>query len=237
MIRPLAPPELERLLAICPRLSLRAGAVRNAVDFAGATLLFVESGTVVIVSAAQAKRQIVLGFCPAGTLLPAPLFDEQLTALADAAVISVPAAVQRRLLQLPAAAEAIVALLLEALRERQESLAQFANVEHVERLRGKFLQLARVHGAVVTDGVRVELPLTHALLGQAVGSARETVTSAVRTLERDGFLVREGRRYRLRISPELLVAAECALPPTPEPARTGSEREQRADPSPTESVI
>jgi CRP-like cAMP-binding protein len=67
-----------------------------------------------------------------------------------------------------------------------------------------FSEAALLFGTVVSGGVRVKLPLTHELLGQAVGSARETVTSALRTLEREEFLVREGRLYRLMISPEIL---------------------------------
>ena len=86
---------------------------------------------------------------------------------------------------------------LAALREREESLAQFANVAHIERLRAKLLQLARISGRLVDGGVQVELPLTHALLGQMVGSARETVSGAVRALEQEGFLVRDDGRYRL----------------------------------------
>src|SRR2546421_3852755 len=70
-------------------------------------------------------------------------------------------------------------------------------------VRRRLAQLARTHGAVASGGVRVDLPLTHELLGQAVGSARETVTSALRTLEQEGFLIREGRLYRLMISPEI----------------------------------
>jgi CRP-like cAMP-binding protein len=203
-IRPSDRHELGRLLAVCPRLTLHAGDVRNADDFSEATLLLVEAGLVVIASAARPKRRIVLSFCSPGTLLPSPRSDEQLAALADSAVISLGPGVLQSLLQLPSAAAEIVDALLEALRERQESLAQFANVAHAERVRRKLLQLARTHGTVVTGGVRVELPLTHQLLGQAVGSARETVTSALRTLEREGFLVREGRLYRLMISPEIL---------------------------------
>ena len=90
--------------------------------------------------------------------------------------------------------------LLEELRERQQSLAHFGNVAHAERLREKLLQLAGTHGTAVAGGVEVELPLTHKLLGQSIGSARETVTAAVQTLEREGFLTRVGRRYRLTIS-------------------------------------
>jgi CRP-like cAMP-binding protein len=203
-MRPSDRNDLGRLLAVCPRLTLHAGDVRSADAFSDATLLFVEAGIIVIGSAARPKRRIVVSFCSPGTLLPSPHSDEQLAALVDSTVISIGPLVLRGLLQLPSAAAEIVDALLEALRERQESLAQFASVGHAERLRGKLLQLARTHGTVVSGGVRVELPLTHKLLGQAVDSARETVTSALRTLEREGFLAREGRRYRLMISPEIL---------------------------------
>lgn len=205
-IRPSNRPELGRLLGACPRLKVPAGDVRSADNFSDAALLLVEAGIVVIASAARPTRRIVLSFCSPGTLLPPPRKDEQLAALADSAVISLGPEVLESLLQLPSAAAEIVNALLEALRERQASLSQFSNVVHTDRLRGKLLQLARTHGAVVTGGVRVELPLTHELLGQAIGSARETVTSALRTLEREGFLVREGRLYRLMISPEILEA-------------------------------
>lgn len=196
--------ELGRLLSVGPRLVLRAGDVFDGGDFAGAALLFVEAGIVVIASAARPKRRILLGLCSAGTLLPPPQPNEQLVAIADAAVISLGREALRSLLQLPVVASAIVDSLLEALRERQESLAQFANVIHAERVRGKLLQLARTHGTVVADGVRLDLPLTHELLGQAVGSARETVTSSLGKLEREGFLIRDSGRYRLAISPEIL---------------------------------
>jgi CRP-like cAMP-binding protein len=54
------------------------------------------------------------------------------------------------------------------------------------------------------NGVRLDLPITHQLLAEMVGLARETVTRALNSLSRDGILVRDGREYRLLISPELL---------------------------------
>src|ERR1041385_3507859 len=189
MVWPWARQELGRLLAVCPRLGVQAGAVHGANDFSETAFLIVEKGVVVIASDTQAKRRIVLGFCPQGSLFPPPSSDEQLVALSDAGLVCVSPDVQRLLLRLPTAAEAIVDALVEAVRERQQSLAQFGTAMHAERLRGKLLQLAR--------GVRVELPLTHELLAQTLGSARETVTCSLRALEREGFVVREGRRYRL----------------------------------------
>jgi CRP-like cAMP-binding protein len=69
-------------------------------------------------------------------------------------------------------------------------------------VRGKFLQLARAHGRVVKGGVLVDLPLTHDLIAESIGSTRETVTLALRELMRSGFVSRVDRRYRLSISPE-----------------------------------
>jgi DNA-binding GntR family transcriptional regulator len=41
-------------------------------------------------------------------------------------------------------------------------------------------------------------------LARTLGSARETVTLSLRELEREGFLVRERRSYRLCIAPDVL---------------------------------
>ena len=204
MVWPWAGQELGRLLAVCPRLTCRTGAARDAGDFPETAFLIVERGVVAIASRPAARKRIVLGFCAQGDLVPPPCWDEELVALQDSVLVSVSPDVHQRLLRLPAAADAIVDALLEVVRERQQSLAQFGTAMHAERLRGKLLQLARAHGSVVAGGVRVELPLTHELLAQTLGSARETVTCSIRALEREGFVVREGRRYRMAISPTLL---------------------------------
>jgi CRP-like cAMP-binding protein len=192
--------ELRGLLSRCPRRRLRGGAVHDADDFGPASFLIVERGIVAIAARGGQKRRIVLGFGSSGTLLPPLRGDEELVALLDSAVVAIPPDVERRLLHVPAAAQLIVHALLGELRERQQSLAQFGNVTHAERLRAKLLQLARSHGTAVAGGVEVALPLTHKLLGEAIGSARETVTAAVRSLEQEGFLTRVDGRYRLAIS-------------------------------------
>jgi CRP-like cAMP-binding protein len=63
------------------------------------------------------------------------------------------------------------------------------------------MQLPRAHGRVTRAGIQLDLPLTQELLAQTTGSARETVSYA---LAREGFVVREGRRYRITVAPELL---------------------------------
>lgn len=72
----------------------------------------------------------------------------------------------------------------ETLRRKQDSIANFGNGRHSERVRRKLLQLARDYGRVTSDGIRLDLPLTHSLLAEMIGSERETVTRAVDQLDR-----------------------------------------------------
>ena len=78
-------------------------------------------------------------------------------------------------------------------------------MHHVDRVRAKLVQLACDHGRVGRDGVRLDIPLTHELLGEMVGSARETVTRALDELQAEGFVVRRGRSYRILVDPSELL--------------------------------
>jgi len=167
----------------------------------------VEEGVVLVTSTrATASRRMIVAVAGAGAVLMPPAAGERLEAATDLRLTLVADAAQAALLQVPGAAAALVAALAEQLRERQESLAQFSSVRHVERVRDKLLQLAREHGRVVPGGIRLDLPLTHELMGEMVGSARETVTWAFAKLAREGFLSRDGRTYRLAVAPEALAS-------------------------------
>jgi CRP-like cAMP-binding protein len=194
-----------RLLALCPKVELQPGEALDPSAFVEATFLVVEQGVVALGAAPRSGRRMILGFSTAGAVLPPPHGDEQLSGLTESTLVSVTPPVSRTLLQRPPIAEAVVAGLIEAIRERQENLGQFANVAHVDRLRAKLLQLARLHGTSVDGGISIELPLTHELLGQTIGSARETVTTSLKALEHEGFLARDGRSYRLVLAAPLEV--------------------------------
>ena len=171
---------------------------------AGASFLIVEEGFVVIRSAPAERRGVILCHAGPGALLPAPLAGETLDALVDARITLVPETTYARLLAYPEAAAALSDALRATLRQKQVSMSNFASVRHVERVRRKLVQLAREHGRVAVDGVRLDFPLTHDLLAEMVGSARETVSRAIERLERAGFLVRDGRSYRLLLEPDVL---------------------------------
>jgi CRP/FNR family transcriptional regulator, cyclic AMP receptor protein len=162
-----------RALASCPVVDVRAG---RSVELPDAALIVVEQG-VVVLTGADARR-IVIALAGAGEVLAPPTSDEDLRSLAGARLTALSHDAQRALMRIPAAAEAVADALVAALRDRKASLTIFARFPHVERVRGKLLQLARSHGRVTAGGILIDLPLTHDLIADSIGSSRETVTLA-----------------------------------------------------------
>ena len=193
---------MRALLSDCPLIELEAGAVRRVDDLPAGVLLVVDEGTVALVRSGESARRIVLALAAAGEVLVPPGRADHLTAITDARLTVVTDDAYRELLAQPEAAAAIADSLADAVCERERSLGTFARFPHVERVRGKLLQLARSHGRVSGGGVLIRLPLTHDLLADMVGSARETVTWALRELLEEGFVSREGRLYRLHVPPD-----------------------------------
>lgn len=59
-----------------------------------------------------------------------------------------------------------------------------------DRLRLFFWELADRYGRVSPEGVRIDIPLTHELIGHLVGARRPSVSAALARLERAGHLHR-----------------------------------------------
>ena len=70
-----------------------------------------------------------------------------------------------------------------------------------ERLWMLFWELADRHGRVSSEGVYLDLPLTHEVLSHLVAARRPSVSGALTKLADQGRLVREGRRWVLRGDP------------------------------------
>jgi CRP-like cAMP-binding protein len=199
-------PDRERAGAVLgrsPTIDLDRRVPRYRPAFADAALLVVEEGFVVVCAALPAGgRSVVTVEAGPGAILLPPTADEVLVALGPSRLTAVSADARDRLLASPALARRIVEQLALGLAQRQEALANFAPTRHAERVRRKLLQLARGYGHVVRDGIRIDVPLSHALLAEMIGSSRETVTRALDELQREGFLVRDGSTYRLLVSAE-----------------------------------
>jgi hypothetical protein len=188
-----------------PHLRLEAGGTLERRDLADVSLLVVREGVVVTRTAVpgSARRTITCHANPGALLLP-PNGDETLAALTDATIATISADARDGLIASPDGARLVVDGLMETLKQKHGTIAGLARLHHVDRVREKLIELAREHGRVGRDGIRLDFPLTHDLLGEMVGSARETVTRALDELQREGFVVRRGRTYSVQLEPEQL---------------------------------
>jgi hypothetical protein len=189
-------------VAGCPRRVLAAGATLRPGDFAEIQLVAVEEGLVVLRSAVPgSSRRTITCHAGAGALVLSPGADEVLVALSDVTLHLISNRERERLLESPEAAAALLDGLAETLRQKHSTIANLARLHHVDRIRETLVELARTHGRVGAEAIRLDFPLTHELLGEMTGSARETVTRALDELERDGFVVRRGRTYSVHVPP------------------------------------
>ena len=85
-------------------------------------------------------------------------------------------------------------VLMDRLCTRAQRLATTRAISHLNsvdrRLLALFWHFAERWGRMTCDGVVVPLTLSHRLLAEIIGARRPTVTTALRSLEREGKLVR-----------------------------------------------
>lgn len=191
-----------------PRLELSAGTAIGRHDLRDVALVVVDEGLIVLrASVSGSSRRTITCHAGANALILPPGGDEALVALTDTRLLTISSRARDRLLEDPATARLLVDGLADTLRQKHVAIASMSRLHHVDRVREKLIELAREHGRVGRDGIRLDFPLTHDLLGEMTGSARETVTRALDELEREGFVVRRGRTYSLQLGPEQLAAS------------------------------
>jgi CRP/FNR family transcriptional regulator, cyclic AMP receptor protein len=199
--------EVDDLLAAATVRELGAGEIIRAAELVGVSVLLIEAGVALIRAGRRdSYRDVVV--CHAGgdaVTLP-PQGAEVLTALVPTRATLLTPALRDRLLQIPGAATILFDALAETMRQKHQTIEALAHHHHLDRVRAKLFQLAAVHGVVGRDGIKLDLPLTHELLAEMTGSARETVTRALDELQEEGLVVRRGRSYRLTIDPDDLPA-------------------------------
>lgn len=197
-----ADPDAVAELAAAEIRRLPAGSSSGADAFADVSFLVVEAGFVVIRRAIPGRRTVVICHAGPGAFLTVPQLDETLDALVEARVTLVSEAAYANLLAHRDVATVLSDAMRSELRQKRDSIANFGSLRPIDRVERKLLQLAREHGRVVPDGIRLDFPVTHELLAEMIGSARETVSRAIEQLESTGFVVRDGRSYRLQVRPE-----------------------------------
>jgi CRP-like cAMP-binding protein len=200
------------LVGHLPRIALDAGSTLRPAELPDVQLVVVEEGLIVLRSAtAGSSRRTITCHAGAGALVLSPGEDEVLVALSDATLRTISTSERARFLEQPEAATALLDGLGETLRQKHTTIANIAQLRHVDRVRQTLFELARAHGRVGTGVIRLDFPLTQDLLGEMTGSARETVTRALDQLQREGLVVRQGRRYNLRVPPDAFTVTQRTL--------------------------
>jgi CRP-like cAMP-binding protein len=195
----------DELLATAPQADLPARAVRSVSSLPGAHVLLVDEGFVVVRATDPASgRGVIVCHGGAGTVLPFLADTHEIVALVDSRLTVITVDAYEGVLELPDAARALFSGLEAIARQQHRTMVALARSHHVDRLREKLLQLAEAHGRVTRDGVVLQLPITHEVLAEMIGSARETVTRGMDALEETGFLHRHDRGYALHVSPGAL---------------------------------
>ena len=110
----------------------------------------------------------------------------------------------------------IVEALMMRAADRAESVAiQRSITAHVRvdvRVLAYLWHLADRFGVVQPGGVKLDIPLTHAVLARLVGARRPTVTTALQRLIQLGYLRREGRAFILVGDPSAVAELESRSP-------------------------
>jgi CRP/FNR family cyclic AMP-dependent transcriptional regulator len=206
----LSPEDRDHALSVlsgCQTIELESGVPRFTNGFPTEALLLVDSGFVILrATMSPVLRSVVTCEAGPGSVLLAPARTEMLVGLGRSSLTVIDTGARAALVRFPAVADRLVQQLALALRQNQEAIANFAPARHIDRVRGKLLELAGTYGRVVRDGVRIDFPVSHGLLAEMIGSSRETVTRAVAHLQRAGFVDRRGSTYRLLVSPQSVLA-------------------------------
>lgn len=184
----------------------------------GDTAFILRSGQVKIHQASPGGREVILWFCLAGEVfgLAEALRGGQRAVSAQACLASEVLAVPRlRFREFLAARPAVAFVTMQVLSTRMRVLGEmFANLVSDDvntRIAKLIVRLAAQYGARSGSEVVLDIPLTHQEIADMLGTSRQTATTVLGTLNRQGILSINNHRICIR-SPELLseIAGEPA---------------------------
>ena len=128
-------------------------------------------------------------------------FDPVWSVVAPAELALLDAAFARRAAPYPTVAVQLVDRAMLRSRHLALALAIVQQPRVDRRLHWLFWHLADRWGRTGPDGVTIEVPLTHSLLGELVAARRPSVTTALSNLAAEGKVERDGGSWLLRGGP------------------------------------
>jgi len=206
----LHPAELAALLAVGASEHYPRGKAIFSAGAAGKNVYFLRSGKVKIKQLSPIGREVILWFC-----LPGEIFGLAEVARGGGRVVSAQAcdasevlAVSQEnfrhvLLEHPQLAMLSMQVLAARLRLLGEMLVNLVSDDVNTRIAKLILRLSSRYGMRAGKEVLLSIPLTHQEIADMVGTTRQTVTSTLSSLKRQGVLSIDNRRIHIE-SEELL---------------------------------
>ncbi|MCX7156225.1 MAG: Crp/Fnr family transcriptional regulator [Rhodocyclales bacterium] len=176
----------------------------------GRHVYFLQQGRVKICQPAQEGKDVILWFCFAGDM-----FGMAEVARGGGRVVHAQACEASEVLVLSqteltdylkthsAAALLIMQILADRLRALGDVVVNLINDDAQTRIIKLILRLATRYGVRVDQDIHLNVQLTHQEIADMVGTTRQTVTSVLSQLQRQGLMRLENRRIRIE-SMELL---------------------------------
>jgi CRP/FNR family transcriptional regulator, cyclic AMP receptor protein len=192
------------------RRTFRRGQALFSQGDIGERVFLVEDGWVTIRSSSPDGDEMVLNVRGPGELLgEMSILDHAPRSAAAVAVGEVTAlvaparAIGRVIATDAGAANEVVRVLLQRLREADSQRLEFTVFTTVTRVARRLLDLAERFGEETPDGIRVDLPLSQEELATWCGSSREATAKALRTLRELGAIATARRTVTVTDQEEL----------------------------------
>ena len=220
----LAPPDRTDLLQLAARRALTRGELVFKAGSAGDYVYFLESGRVKIYHLSPSGKEILLWFCIPGEIfgLAEVCHGGGRQVYAETCEPSQVLSVrqddfQKFLATHPPAALLVNDVLACRLRNLGNIIQSLVASDVNERVTQLIVRLAATHGQKNQNGdTAIDIRLTHQEMANMIGTTRQSVTSALNRLRRQGVLEFD-TNHRLLVHSETLLtqAGTAAMPPTP----------------------
>jgi len=174
-----------------------------ASSVAGADALLVVDGVASVSLVTPSGRIIGLAILGAGEVWTARADDDdgldgfRIEALCPSRVRVMTVETLLRVVSDAEVARALVRVLLRRAGSAERRYAALVALPVEERVLKLLRHLAALRGVPCPRGVRIDLDLSQDRMASLTGTTRESVNRAMRALQRDGFVRREGLRYEV----------------------------------------
>lgn len=206
----LAPDDLAMLTETAKVRRVRKGdfVFRSGED--AGSVYFLKTGKIKVTQPAASGKEVILWFCFDGDMFgfaeTAQHREREVSAQAceDAEVLSIS---QTRfnafLFEHPKVMYLLLQVMASRLRCLSETLAALAGDQVSTRIARLMLWLCARYGRVSTRGVVMDIHFTHQEIADMIGTTRQTVTSVMSELKRDGILESHERQIHIVDKPRL----------------------------------